>query len=1386
MNKFYATTLRWLACVVLFSVTTTLSAQCFELECHQNVPLQLGANCTADINGYFIVSNNFSCGGPTDNLYFTPDGDLIGDSVTGDFIGMTLPVLVTHTFTGVQGWGSVVVQDGTGPTIECENISVSCAADVSPAAIGIPAIYDNCGEVTDSYHQDELIDFGCGMTGFSGYFDPDNWTECYIATGDGTFITDGAPDSITLVGVDNAYSPSITSYVIQYKITVPTSGYVTFDWCSYGGNQDNADPSYLTVNDVCVQLNVDSLQCGSFTTWALEPGDILSFEQGSNGDANTVSTTISNFTFVNNALQVINRTWTATDNSGNVRSCTQVITRERAGIDQVVFPQNFDGNEQPALACGADFSTAVTGLPVIDTDGNPATTADQIPLDAGDCTFALGSSDQILPTCSGSQTVLRTFSLSDWCTGQVYTHTQIINVFDQTAPVISCPGDLVVSTDADGCFAAGQLPLPTATDNCSDDISLTANWSHGSDFDYSNVPTGTYPVTYVATDACGNSSTCVISVTVEDQVDPQVICDGNTATGVTTDGMATVSAIDIDDGSYDNCCLDAYLVKLEDAPDSEFAPEITFSCGDTDGTVMVTMRVVDCAGNFSDCSASVNVQDNIAPTVVPPAGQTVDCSTDLSDPTAFGVAQVFDNCDATLSESSELTVNDCGTGTLVRTFTAADVAGNVTVATQTITIENQTPWNSGNDQIVWPVDFTTDVCGANLDAANLPAAAQAPVVNTDALCADILTSVSDDTLFIAFLSCYVIQRNWSVVDFCQYTPGEPEGRWDYTQQLTVEDNDAPQFVNLPSDTTYLITNSGGCGTTLSFAPPATTDCSDHVSIAYSSDFGAGFGPFFNVGPGSYQVQLAAFDDCGNSTPYSYTVTVADGKAPSPICMNGAVVELMQTGSITVAADLLNLASFDNCTAASDLSYSFSADVTDQTRSFTCADLGPMPVQIYVTDAAGNQDFCETFINIQDNTNACGGTPEALAIGGTVRMPWDDAPVGACEVILEGNGSLHPMTGPDGNFLFENLTAGANYQLRAEKHTDPVNGVTVLDIIKIKNHVLGLEFFSSPYQYIAADANGSGSISSLDMAEIQAEILGLQSGFPDVGSWQFVDADHVFTASNPLSEAWPGEIFYDDLNQSDLAADLIAVKTGDLNQSVDPSSVAGTTTEDRSGDEWTLSLPEMDLKAGDWYALPLRAERAEALLGLQARLRFDPSYVEWQMAESDLPDWEAATMQHATTESLSFLWYNVEQAAGEELLTLRFRVRRDCRTSEVFHLAEEAPLYAYERGTEREYGLQLRFIESTADPLPATISLETARPNPWQQATKLPFALPEAATVSFEFFDARGRQILSVKNSYEAGQHALSLTDRDLPTSGVILYRMRVGEELFTGRMVRVR
>ena len=44
----------------------------------------------------------------------------------------------------------------------------------------------------------------------------------------------------------------------------------------------------------------------------------------------------------------------------------------------------------------------------------------------------------------------------------------------------------------------------------------------------------------------------------------------------------------------------------------------------------------------------------------------------------------------------------------------------------------------------------------------------------------------------------------------------------------------------------------------------------------------------------------------------------------------------------------------------------------------CSDTGTLVVEIWAYDGAGNSDFCETYILVQDNMNLCG--PDSLSVG----------------------------------------------------------------------------------------------------------------------------------------------------------------------------------------------------------------------------------------------------------------------------------------------------------------------------------------------------------------------------------------------------------------------
>jgi hypothetical protein len=57
-----------------------------------------------------------------------------------------------------------------------------------------------------------------------------------------------------------------------------------------------------------------------------------------------------------------------------------------------------------------------------------------------------------------------------------------------------------------------------------------------------------------------------------------------------------------------------------------------------------------------------------------------------------------------------------------------------------------------------------------------------------------------------------------------------------------------------------------------------------------------------------------------------------------------------------------------------------------------------------------------------------------------------------------------------------------------------NGVTVLDLIKITKHILGIQPLDNPYKLIAGDVNNSGEITAAYLVEIQSLILQYSTEF----------------------------------------------------------------------------------------------------------------------------------------------------------------------------------------------------------------------------------------------------------------------------------------------------
>jgi len=191
-------------------------------------------------------------------------------------------------------------------------------------------------------------------------------------------------------------------------------------------------------------------------------------------------------------------TYTATDRSGNTAFANQTVTVVDNTVPIVTAPAAvtlYTG--AGATSCGVTVSnldaTLGTGSATDNCPGVGAVTRSGVP--AGNA-FPVGN------------TVV-TYSATD-AHGNTGSANQTVTVIDNTAPVISCPADIVIEPSCP-TGAIATYATPTATDNCAVQ-SVTRN--AGSLASGSVFPIGTTTVTHTATDIYGNQSSCSFTVTV--------------------------------------------------------------------------------------------------------------------------------------------------------------------------------------------------------------------------------------------------------------------------------------------------------------------------------------------------------------------------------------------------------------------------------------------------------------------------------------------------------------------------------------------------------------------------------------------------------------------------------------------------------------------------------------------------------------------------------------------------------------------------------------------------------------------------------------------------------------------------------------------------------
>ena len=609
---------------------------------------------------------------------------------------------------------------------------------------------------------------------------------------------------------------------------------------------------------------------------------------------------------------VITRTWTATDACGNAITCDQIITVEDTTPPVIVCPADV------TVECDASILPADTGM---------ATATDNC-----DAASVITFADVVAAgACPQESVITRTWTATDDC-GNAITCDQIITVEDTTPPVITCPADVAVSCDASTDPA--DTGVATATDNCDaapvitfEDISTETGEGCGQ-FTYS------ISRTWIATDGCGNLTTCVQNISVADTEPPVISCpldqtltcfetlpapfsnaaDFIAAGGAISDNCTielsdfTVFTQNSDNGG-DNCPGNTRLVTrtyfVQDACGNTITCEQTFTYLESTQGPVITSILPAC---YKYCASLANpMESDITYETDCSFGATVN----IEGPTFIGQ----ENCSGSIVRYTYTVTDDCGriSDPVVRDFIVQNDGPSIQCPSFNLLLDCGDENNS--DYIDAHVGLVTAnaSCGSDVTITHSPQNFSNITCNTPTIV------------------------TFTATDACGLTAT-------CTTTINISDNTLPVITSVYEDG---ICNEAVCGSNLNFwynawkdkvmeGLSATDDCDSNVSISPQGPNG----PSQNCPNETTEtvVNFVATDNCGNTSyiSYSFYVTALDTPEPPQVSNISGLIHTEEMEAVEDVEVYLSGGAtyFEMFVTANDGMYAFNNVPLEQNYSIT--------------------------------------------------------------------------------------------------------------------------------------------------------------------------------------------------------------------------------------------------------------------------------------------------------------------------------------------------------------------------------------------------------------------------------------------------------------------
>lgn len=568
------------------------------------------------------------------------------------------------------------------------------------------------------------------------------------------------------------------------------------------------------------------------------------------------------------------------------------------------------------------------------------------------------------------------------------------------------------------------------------------------------------------------------------------------------------------------------------------------------------------------------------------------------------------------------------------------------------------------------------------------------------------------------------------------------------------------------------------------------------SVLVESGDGSKF--FWTVRPKvKYTVIFTVFDNCGNSRSLTKDYEFWDCTRPSVVCIPEVNVEITADSTARIDAALFEKGSWDNCTPKSELRYRIwhkSVSVIPPVNKeevvalpttifLDCQNQGAQQIFYYVLDAEDNFDLCTATANVSNNSGVCpSGSNSRAIVAGNIQTR-DGEMMESVSIKVKGEGEMPTVsTGTNGDFNMT-LEIGKAYEVAPVKTSNPLNGVSTFDLILISKHILGIETFSSPYQYIAADVNQSETVTAFDLVQLRQLILNIHPDFQNNTSWRFVDANYIFTTDNPLKETYQEKITIDNHQTDKMDVNFVAIKVGDLNGNANANTLQKQqNSESRTARQTlTLHLLDKEVTLGQTVTIDFTQQDLSQLEGYQIALDFTGLEL--------INIHEGIVKKHHFGQTLlnrNILLSSWDRFSGTtdpttdetHLFSLEFKALQAGKISDFLHIQPNTLTPQAYHITGELLDIDLHFETTTTE-----FTLAQNRPNPFKETTTIGFQLPTAGKAILTILDVQGRVVLQEQRNFSSGNQQWTIESRDLNTKGILYYQLATDNEVLTKKMM---